>query len=142
MKKKFQIPKINSVNYGEKWIGIGIMIGLILPGFIWLTLHIFLWWLCIVGGIILASFVVLFSIEMHQDFAQTPYYEKHLKDTIPFNPQKQYAVIRTSICTGEMIAGFKNYEDSQFIEVMVLHSQQEIERFKKIYALEEIKKEY
>ena len=69
-------------------------------------------------------------------------WERDLKETIPFDPQKQYAVIRSSICTGEKVAGFKNIEDGHFTEVMLIRTKEEEERFKKIYNLENVKKEY
>ena len=69
-------------------------------------------------------------------------WERDLKETIPFDPQKQYAVIRSSICTGEKVAGFKNIEDGHFTEVMLIRTKEEEERFKKIYNLETVKKEY
>ena len=71
-----------------------------------------------------------------------PYYERHLKETIPYDPQKQYAVIRASICTGEKVAGFKNCEDAHFTEVMLIRNTEDEKRFKAIYGLDEIKKEY
>ena len=69
-------------------------------------------------------------------------WERDLKETIPFDSQKQYAVIRSSICTGEKVAGFKNIEDGYFTEVMLIRTKEEEERFKKIYNLENVKKEY
>lgn len=33
---------------------------------------------------------------------------------IKFDPDKQYAIIRSLICTGEKVAGFKNKEDGHF----------------------------
>ena len=71
-----------------------------------------------------------------------PYYERHLKDTIPFNPQKQYAVIRCSICTGEQVAGCKNIKDAHFTEVIVIKTKEDERRFKQIYDIETVKKEY
>ena len=71
-----------------------------------------------------------------------PYYERHLKETSPFDPQKQYAVIRSSICTGEKVAGFKNIEDGHFTEVMLIKTSEDEKRFKKIYDIETVKKEY
>ena len=88
------------------------------------------------------GFLVIFAIEMHQDFGKVPYYERHLKDTIPFNPEKQYAVIRCSICTGEQVAGFKNIEDEHFTEVMLIKTEEDERRFKQIYDIETVKKEY
>ena len=140
--KKLVITKINSIHFGGIWIGIGFLLGGIIPFSIWLLFHIFLWELCVLGGIILVGFIIVFGIEMHQDFGKIPYYERHLKETIPFNPQKQYAVIRSSICTGEKVAGFKSIEDGHFTEVMLIRTDEEEKRFKKIYNLETVKKEY
>ena len=68
--------------------------------------------------------------------------ERDIKEVIPFDPQKQYTVIRSSIWTGEKVAGFKNIEDGHFTEVMLIRTKEEEERFKKIYNLENVKKEY
>ena len=40
---------------------------------------------------------------------------------IKFDPDKQYAIIRSSICTGEKVAGFKNKDDGHFTEGSVLN---------------------
>ncbi|MGN1138473.1 MAG: hypothetical protein ACI4RM_03430 [Ruminococcus sp.] len=140
MMKKPIIPKINTIHFGGKWIGIGVLTGGIIPFIIWLLFHIFLWELCIIGGIILVGFIIVFAIEIHQDFGKTPYYERHLNETIPFDPQKQYAVIRSSVCSGEKVAGFRNIEDGIFTEVMLIRTVEDEKRFKKIYNLEIIKK--
>lgn len=140
--EKRVIHKINSIHFGGKWIGLGILIGGIIPVSIWLLVHIFLWELCVIGGVILVGFFIVFALEMHQDFAKVPYYERHLKETIPFDPKKQYAVIRSSICTGEKVAGFKNIEDGHFTEVMLIRTDEEEKWFKKIYNLETVKREY
>lgn len=69
-------------------------------------------------------------------------YEKYLKDTIPYDPEKQYAVIRSSICTGEKVAGFKNRADGHFTEVMLLKSREDERKFMEIYHLDSVKTEY
>lgn len=61
---------------------------------------------------------------------------------IKFDPDKQYAIIRCSICTGEKVAGFKNKEDGHFTEVMLIRSYEDELRFKELYNLETIKTEY
>ena len=61
---------------------------------------------------------------------------------IIFDPEKQYAVIRSSICTGEKVAGFKNFSDGHFSEVMLIKSKKDEEVFKETYHLETIKTEY
>ena len=142
MMKKPAIPKINSIHFGAKWIGVSFLIGGVIPLIIWLLFHIFLWGFCVIGGIILLGFVIVFAIEMHQDFGKIPYHERHLKEAIPFDSQKQYAVIRCSICTGEKVAGFKSIEDGHFTEVMLIRTDEDEQRFKKIYNLHTVKKEY
>ena len=56
--------------------------------------------------------------------------------------EKQYPVIHASICTGEKVAGFKNYDDGHFTEVMLIRNAEDEKRFKAIYGLDEVKKEY
>lgn len=140
--KKLSVPKINSIHFAAGWIGASLLIGGILPLAIWLIWHIFVWWLCVIGGILLLGFVVVFAIEMRQDFGKEPHYKRHLKETIPFDPQTQYAVIRSSICTGEKVAGFKNMENGHFTEVMLIQSEADEQQFKKTYHLNTVKKEY
>ncbi|HOL92658.1 MAG TPA: aspartate dehydrogenase [Clostridiales bacterium] len=64
------------------------------------------------------------------------------KEAVPFDPNNQRAVIRASICTGETVAGFKNIHNGQFIEIMVIKTPEDLERFKRIYGITEIRKEY
>lgn len=68
--------------------------------------------------------------------------EKDLKKLIDYDPDKQYAVIRSSICTGEKVAGFKNKEDGHFTEVMLIRTPQDEVLFKETFNLTEIKTEY
>ena len=139
---KFKMPKINSIHFGAAWIVISIVIGLLLPAFIWIATDVFYWGLSIIGGIILLGFIIVFSIEMKQDSDRKPYYERNLGEDIPFDPDKQTAVIMCSICTGEQVAGFKSKEDGHFTEVMLIREPKDLARFKEIYKIEEIKKEY
>ncbi|HBZ02359.1 MAG TPA: aspartate dehydrogenase [Lachnospiraceae bacterium] len=61
---------------------------------------------------------------------------------VAYDPEKQYAVIRSSICTGEKVAGFKNKDDGHFVEVMLIRSPADEESFKEMYGIESIKTEY
>ena len=61
---------------------------------------------------------------------------------VSFDPEKQDPVIRSSICTGEKVAGFKSKEDGHFTEVMVLRTMKDEERFKEMYHLDSVKTEY
>ena len=135
-----RIPKINSIYFGG--IAIGLMISLIIPLIIWLIKKIVLWPLVIIGGIILLAFFIFLVIEHKQDFGKIPHYEQELAVKIPFDPNKQCAVVRCSICTGEKVAGFKSLEDGSITEVMLIKNDDDLKRFKKIYHLDDVKKEY
>ena len=67
---------------------------------------------------------------------------KNSNKDIVFDPEKQYAVIRSSICTGERVAGFKNFSDGHFTEVMLIKSPKDEEIFRETYNLESVKTEY
>ena len=139
---KHRMPKINSIHFGAAWIAISLVIGLLLPGVIYIFSNVFYWGLSLIGGIVLLGFIIVFIIEMRQDSGKKPYYERYLSEDIPFDPEKQIAVIKSSICTGEQVAGFKNKEDGHFTEVMLIRNAKDLETFKEIYRIEEIKKEY
>ena len=68
--------------------------------------------------------------------------ERKLRQRIPFDPAKQVAVIRSSVCTGEKAAGFRDTEGRHFTEVMLIRSREDEERFKAIYGLDSVKVEY
>jgi len=139
---KHRMPKINSIHFGAIWIAISLVIGILLPGVIYIFSNVFYWGLSLIGGIVLLGFIIVFTIEMRQDSGKKPYYERYLSEDIPFDPEKQIAVIKSSICTGEQVAGFKSKEDGHFTEVMLIRNAKDLETFKEIYRIEEIKKEY
>ena len=139
---KFRMPKINSIRFGAAWIVISLVIGILLPAVIWIVTGAFYWGLSIIGGIILLGFIIVFKMEMKQDSDKKPYYERYLSEDIPFDSDKQIAVIKCSICTGEQVAGFKSKEDGHFTEVMLIRGVKDLEKFKEIYNISEIKKEY
>lgn len=53
-------------------------------------------------------------------------------------------VIRSSICTGEQVAGFRNIHTGKFSEVMLIRDGGDLEEFLKIYDIAEadVAKEY
>ena len=63
-------------------------------------------------------------------------------DVTPFDPETQYAVVRSSICTGEKDAGFKSRADGHFTEIMLIRSPDDLRRFKERYGVESVKTEY
>ena len=67
---------------------------------------------------------------------------KKKEPAVHFAPETQYAVIRSSICTGEKVAGFKNKTDGHFTEVMLIRSAADEKEFKRTYGVETLKVEY
>lgn len=52
-------------------------------------------------------------------------------------------VIKSSICNGEQIAGFKDIHTGKFEEIMLIRSQSDLNKFQTMYGIEEeIVKEY
>ena len=67
---------------------------------------------------------------------------KKQQSAVQYDPETQYAVIRSSICTGEKVAGFKNKIDGHITEVMLIRSPADEKEFKENYGVESIKIEY
>lgn len=61
---------------------------------------------------------------------------------VTFDPERQRAVLRCSICTGEQVAGFQDVQGGKFEEVMLIRDQADLQRFKELYGVEEITKIY
>ena len=70
--------------------------------------------------------------------------KKIMEQTVKYDPESQYPVIRSSICTGEKVAGFKDKTGGHFTEVMLVKGPEDISTFKKMYGLDdaEIRTEY
>lgn len=136
------MKKINSIHFGPILLAVGLVLGIVVPLLIWLLTGFFAWWVCAPGAAILLVFVILLWIEMRQDHAKVPYFERNMAESIPFDKSRQTALIRASICTGEMVAGFRDLETGHFTEVMVIHDEEEKRRFMEQYGITELNKEY
>ena len=63
--------------------------------------------------------------------------------TYSYDKERMKPVIKTSICTGEQVAGFKDIHTGKIEDIMLVKTASDIERFKKIYGIEgSIDKEY
>lgn len=51
-------------------------------------------------------------------------------------------MIRSSICTGEKVAGFKNRQDGHFTEVMLIRTPQDAQAFREAYHIDDLPVEY
>ena len=63
---------------------------------------------------------------------------------MPYNRGNKIPVIRSSICTGEQVAGFKDPVSGRFEEVMLLRNDRVLQEFLRQYQVEasEIKREW
>ena len=68
--------------------------------------------------------------------------KKPIQLRIEYNPDTQLPVLRCSICTGEQVAGFKDKATGHFTDVMLIKEPQDLERFRSIYNIDTITKEY
>ena len=60
-----------------------------------------------------------------------------------YDTENLIPIIHSSICSGEMVIGFKDKRNGKFTEIMLVESIKDIEKFKKMYDIkEDIKKEY
>lgn len=66
------------------------------------------------------------------------------KDVVlTYDKENKKPVIKSSICNGEQIAGFKDVNTGKIEEVMLIKSQADLDKFKAMYGInEEIAKEY
>ena len=61
-----------------------------------------------------------------------------------YDKGEKVPVIRSSICTGERVAGFKNLSNGKFDELMLIRDDRDLQEFLQTYQIEEkeIKKEW
>jgi len=55
----------------------------------------------------------------------------------PYDRGNKIPVIRSSICTGEQVAGFKDPSSGKFEELMLLRDDQDLQEFLRRYQVEE-----
>ena len=51
-------------------------------------------------------------------------------------------VLKCSICTGEQVAGFKNIHTGKFEDVMLIRNGKDLDKFKEMYDVDTVTKEY
>ena len=52
-----------------------------------------------------------------------------------YDPERQQAVLKCSICTGEQVAGFLDRQTGHFTDVMLIRNGKDLEAFQKHYKL-------
>lgn len=60
-----------------------------------------------------------------------------------YDKENKTPVIKSSICNGEQVAGFKDIHTGKIEEIMLIKGPADLEKFKSMYGInEEIQKEY
>ncbi len=63
---------------------------------------------------------------------------------VPYDRGNKIPVIRSSICTGEQVAGFKDPVSGKFVELMLIRDDRDLQEFLRRYHVEasEIRREW
>ena len=59
-----------------------------------------------------------------------------------YDRENRKPVIRSSICTGEQVAGFRDIHTGKFQDIMLIRDESDLKKFKEMYGLGDIPKEY
>ncbi len=72
------------------------------------------------------------------------FWKRKRPNRISFDKTGKIPVIRSSICTGEKTAGFRDTASGKFEEVMLLRSDADLQEFLRLYGVDaaDVKKEW
>ena len=59
------------------------------------------------------------------------------KHTQSYDKINKKPVLKTSICTGEQVAGFQDIHTGRIEEIMLIKNSTDVDRFKQMYGIEE-----
>jgi len=71
-------------------------------------------------------------------------FHKRKTPAVPYDKGKKIPTIRSSICTGEQTAGFKDPVSGKFDELMLIRNDKDLREFLRLYQVQEaeIKREW
>lgn len=62
--------------------------------------------------------------------------KKEKKIEMKYDPSIRRPAIRSSICTGEKVAGFENLQTEKFEEIQLIRNDKDLQEFRKRYGIE------
>ncbi len=68
--------------------------------------------------------------------------KKKITEQLSYDREKEYPVLRCSICNGEQVAGFKDRSTGHFREITFIRNEEELEKFMKQCGVTQIGREY
>ena len=57
------------------------------------------------------------------------------QETHTYDRENQKPVIRSSICTGEKVAGFQDIHTGKFTDIMLIRKPGDLEEFRRLYGI-------
>ena len=70
------------------------------------------------------------------------FFSKKREDSLEYDREREYPVLRCSICNGEQVAGFKDRSTGHFREITLIRSEEEKAAFMRRCKVTELSKEY
>ena len=67
---------------------------------------------------------------------------KKKQKKIEYDTTNKKAVLNCSICNGEQVAGFKDWDTGHFDEIMLIRNAADLDSFMEMYDVATISKEY
>ncbi len=62
-------------------------------------------------------------------------FKKRKREALDYDREHLVPVIRSSVCTGERTAGFKDLRTGRISEVMLIRNEEDLEEFRELYGL-------
>ena len=59
------------------------------------------------------------------------------QEVCAYDRERQAPVLRSSICTGEQVAGFRDLRTGRFTEIMLIRGPGDLEEFRRLYGIGE-----
>ena len=80
----------------------------------------------------------------HESGVLLMFFKRKKPAAVPYDKSGKIPVIRSSICTGEQVAGFKDTVSGKFQELMLIRDDSDLSEFLQRYQVEEseIKREW
>lgn len=70
------------------------------------------------------------------------FFKKKKQQIVSFDPEVYKPVLKCSICTGEKTAGFMEIKTGKFVDICVIKSDKDLEKFKSDYKVDNVEKIY
>lgn len=63
--------------------------------------------------------------------------KKKKQETLNYNAEEFSPAVKSSICTGEKVAGFVEKKTGKFEDIMLIKTEEDLQEFKRMYDIKE-----